>query len=183
MNTRYLVFLIPLILFAALITFLGIGLNRDPKYVPSPLIGKPLPTFSLPELENPENITSNETLKGQVSLLNVWASWCVACRIEHPFLMQLAEQNTLPIYGFNYRDQRDNALRWLDRHGNPYRLNAHDLTGRAGIDLGVYGAPETFLIDKQGKIAYKQIGPITPEVWQETLAPLIEKLRLETNKP
>lgn len=183
MKPRYLFFLIPLFVFVSLLIFLGIGLNRDPKYVPSPLIGKPLPAFSLPELHNQEHIVSNEIFKNEVSLLNVWASWCTACRVEHPLLLQLAEQNTIPIYGFNYKDERENALLWLQRYGNPYQLNAHDLNGRAGIDLGVYGAPETFLIDTQGRVAYKQIGPITTEIWQETLAPMIKKLKQEVSLP
>lgn len=176
MKARFLLLLIPLLLFISLLIFLGAGLKRDPRLIPSPLIGKPVPVFTLRQLAEPDKIITHEALIGRVNLLNVWASWCVGCRAEHPFLMQLAASKVIPIVGFNYKDTRDNALRYLERHGNPYIVNAHDLSGRAGMDLGVYGAPETFLVDQNGKIIYKQVGPITTEIWEETFLPLIEQL-------
>jgi cytochrome c biogenesis protein CcmG/thiol:disulfide interchange protein DsbE len=168
---------LPVVLFLVLVAILGYGLTRDPSLVSSPLIGKPVPDFSLPLLTEPQNNIGNNDLRGSVYLLNVWASWCAACRVEHPLLMQLAEQQWLPIYGLNYRDTRENALAWLDRYGNPYELVAFDEQGRTGLDLGVYGAPETYLVDRNGVIAYKHIGPITDEVWAEELHPKIVELQ------
>ncbi len=173
-------YLVPLGIFIVLAIFLGIGLTRDPKLVPSPLIGKPAPAFTLPRLYEPEKNFSNEDLAGKVSLLNVWASWCAACRSEHPFLMQLAGKNIITIYGLNYKDERDDAIRWLAQYGgNPYTVIGHDLNGRTGMDWGVYGVPETFVIDKKGVIRYKHVGPLQPEVWNSTLLPIIQKLQAE----
>lgn len=174
---RMLRFGVPLAAFIALVVFLGIGLTRDPSKVPSPLIGKPVPAFELPRLEAPQATLGLDDLKGQVSLLNVWGSWCVSCRVEHPFLMELAAARDVPIYGLNYKDERENALAWLERYGNPYTASAYDPKGRVGIDLGVYGAPETYIVGRDGTIAYKQIGPITAEIWREEMYPLIQRLR------
>ncbi len=173
-------FLIPLALFIALAIFLGIGLTRDPKLVPSPLIDKPSPAFELSRLYEPEQKFSEKEFLGKVSIFNVWASWCAACRQEHPFLMKLAKENAVTIYGLNYKDTREDAKRWLMQYGgNPYKAIAYDDTGRAGMDWGVYGVPETFLIDKKGIVRYKHVGPLHPQVWQEQILPFIQKLRAE----
>jgi cytochrome c biogenesis protein CcmG, thiol:disulfide interchange protein DsbE len=168
---------LPVALFLVLVAILGYGLTRDPSLVSSPLIGKPVPDFSLPLLSEPQKNIGNNDLRGKVYLLNVWASWCVSCRVEHPFLMKLSEQGVLPIYGLNYRDSRENAQAWLERFGNPYELIAFDEHGRTAIDLGVTGAPETYLVDRNGVIAYKHIAPVTPEVWEKELQPRIVKLQ------
>ncbi len=169
-------YLAPLLAFLALAALLYKGLSIDPKKVPSPLIDKPAPAFNLPALKHPEQFISNADFHGKVSLLNVWATWCVACRQEHPLLMQL-QQDGVPIYGLNYKDQRPAAEQWLIRFGDPYIANAFDAEGRVGIDWGVYGTPETFVIDKQGMIRYKYIGPLTFDAIQQEILPLIEKLR------
>ena len=169
-------FAVPLIIFAALGLLLAYGLNLDPRKIPSPLIGKSLPAFSLPTVADPARKVGRDDMLGRVYLLNVWASWCVACRQEHPFLNELARNKTVSIIGLNYKDKREDALGWLGSLGNPYELSLSDTDGRLGIDLGVYGVPETFVIDKQGVIRYKQIGPISPEVWEQKLLPEIQKL-------
>jgi cytochrome c biogenesis protein CcmG/thiol:disulfide interchange protein DsbE len=171
--TRY---AIPLVAFAVLVGFLFVGLFLKPQEVPSPLIGKPAPAFTLEQLHAPEQRFSVADMKGKVWLLNVWASWCVSCREEHPVLLALARQNDVPIVGLNYKDKREDALKWLAQFGNPYRLSIVDRDGRTGIDFGVYGVPETFLIDRGGVIRYKQIGPLTKEKWQQTILPLVRKL-------
>lgn len=173
---RFVRFLLPLFAFLALAGLLYKGLSLDPKKVPSPLIGKPAPAFTLPLLETPEKQLTENDLSNQVSLLNVWATWCGACRQEHPVVMQLAKTG-VPIYGLNYKDKRPDARRWLQRFGNPYRANAFDEDGRVGIDWGVYGAPETFIIDKQGMIRHKHIGPLTTEVVEREILPLIRQLQ------
>lgn len=169
-------YLIPLVLFLALVAFLAIGLGRDPREVPSPLINKPAPAFRLVELKDPARSFSSDEMRGKVWLLNVWASWCVACRDEHPMLLELARRNAIPIYGLNYKDKPTDAISWLNELGDPYVLSVSDLDGRVGIDYGVYGAPETFLIDRDGVIRLKHIGPITPDVWQKKIAPLVAGL-------
>jgi cytochrome c biogenesis protein CcmG/thiol:disulfide interchange protein DsbE len=169
-------YLVPLAIFVVLGLLLAYGLNLDPRKIPSPLIGKSLPAFSLTTVADPARKVGRDDLLGRAYLLNVWASWCVACRQEHPFLNELARNKTVPIIGLNYKDKREDALGWLGSLGNPYELSLADNDGRLGIDLGVYGVPETFVIDKQGVIRYKQIGPITPEVWEQKLAPLIKEL-------
>ena len=173
-------YLLPLAGFIVLAGFLAAGLKLDPKEIPSPLINKPVPVFSVTTLFDSDQSIGTEQLKGQVWLLNVWASWCVACRQEHPLLNELAGQDVLPIVGLNYKDQRDDAINWLGELGNPYTIIAHDLKGNVGIDFGVYGVPESFLIDKKGQIRYKQIGPFTQESIQQTLLPLINTLQEET---
>ena len=190
-------FLVPLFLFLLLVGFLGFGLTLNPREVPSPLIDKPAPAFRLARLDQPEQTFGLEEMKGQVWLLNVWASWCVACRQEHPVVVDLARRGVVPIVGLNYKEVRgdgeidargmaievetgqaiERARGWLSTHGNPYQLSVMDIDGRVGIDFGVYGVPETFLIDKQGRIRYKQIGPVTPENLQKVLMPKIEELQ------
>jgi len=168
--------LIPLGIFAVLVAFLWAGLSLNPSEVPSPLIDKPAPMFSLPLLEDPTQAMSPADLKGRVWLLNVWASWCVSCRQEHPVLVRLSETGEVPIYGLDYKDHPDDAKNWLARFGNPYTASLIDADGRVGIDYGVYGVPETYLIDKEGIIRYKHIGPVTPKVVEETLLPKVREL-------
>ncbi|MBJ7474247.1 MAG: DsbE family thiol:disulfide interchange protein [Betaproteobacteria bacterium] len=168
--------LIPLGIFGVLIVFLVIGLSLKPKEIPSPLIGKVAPTFSLPVLNQENQIFTPSEMLGKVWLLNVWASWCVSCRAEHPLLNELAKMKLVPILGLNYKDQDPAALKWLTELGNPYDLSIVDAKGLVGIDYGVYGVPETFVIDQTGKVAFKHIGPITPDSMQKTLLPLIAKL-------
>ncbi len=170
-------FLIPLAVFLVVAAFLVRGLFLNPREVPSPLIGKPAPAFRLAQLHQPEKSLAREDLKGKVWLLNVWASWCVSCREEHPLLVELAKQNLVPIYGLNYKDQRDAALGWLAQFGDPYAASIADLDGRVGIDYGVYGVPETFVIDKEGLIRFKQIGPITPDALNKKIIPLVKQLQ------
>ncbi|MBZ0145900.1 MAG: DsbE family thiol:disulfide interchange protein [Rhodocyclaceae bacterium] len=170
-------FLLPLGIFIVLVAFLAIGLNLNPREVPSPLIGKPAPAFTLPQLHQPEATFAPKDLQGRVWLLNVWASWCVSCRQEHPILVDLAKRNIVPIYGLNYKDPREDALRWLKQFGDPYVLSIADVEGRVGIDYGVYGVPETYVIDKAGVIRFKQIGPVTQDVLEKTILPLIRELQ------
>ncbi|MBI5436718.1 MAG: DsbE family thiol:disulfide interchange protein [Nitrosomonadales bacterium] len=169
-------FLFPLVAFIVLVIFLGIGLNLKPREVPSPLIDKPAPAFRVPQLYEEVKTIAPEEMRGKVWLLNVWASWCVTCREEHPLLVELARQNLVPIYGLNYKDKREDAIAWLAERGNPYVVTAHDLSGNVGIDYGVYGVPETFVIDKLGIIRYKQIGPVTPEALRDKIIPLVKEL-------
>lgn len=169
-------YLLPLLVFVVMAGFLAVGLKLDPREVPSPLIGKPAPAFDLPQLAAPDQRLVAKDLRGQVWLLNVWASWCVACRQEHPLLVEVAKTGQLKLYGLNYKDKREDALGWLNRYGNPYLQSASDTDGLVGIDYGVYGVPETFVIDKQGVIRYKQIGPVTPEALRDTLLPLVAQL-------
>ncbi len=169
-------FLIPIGLFALLGVLLAYGLRLDPRKIPSPLVNKPLPGFHLPVLTDPKKSMGNADFHGKVVLINVWASWCVACKQEHPVLMALAREKHVPLIGLNYKDKREDALAMLKAEGNPYDLSLVDADGRVGLDWGVYGVPETFVIDKAGIIRYKHIGPISPEAWQKTLLPLIQKL-------
>ena len=172
-------FILPLALFGVLLLFLLRGLDLNPREVPSPLIGKPAPEFSLPRLDNPAQSHGRHDMLGQVWILNVWASWCVACREEHPLLVEFAKRKVAPIVGLNYKDARDDAKRWLVRFGDPYTASVSDIQGRVGIDFGVYGVPETFVIDKQGVIRFKQIGPVTPEVLRERIEPLLRQLQAD----
>jgi cytochrome c biogenesis protein CcmG/thiol:disulfide interchange protein DsbE len=169
--------LIPLAIFIVLVVFLAIGLTRDPREIPSPLIGKPAPQFTAPLLHTPGQQFSAKDMLGQVWLLNTWASWCVACRQEHPILVAFAKTKTLPVVGLDYKDKDEEGLKWLARYGNPYDLSITDRDGRIGIDFGVYGVPETFLIDKAGVIRYKQIGPVTEEALRDKILPLIRELQ------
>ncbi len=170
-------FLLPLAVFITLVLFLGVGLRLNPREIPSPFIGKDAPAFKLTQLHAPGKTISPQDMVGQVWLLNVWASWCVACRQEHPVLMDLARQGVVPIVGLNYKDTRENGAGWLRQFGNPYTVSGVDADGRVGIDYGVYGVPETFVIDKRGVIRMKHIGPVTPEVIVEKLLPLIKELQ------
>lgn len=172
-NLRY---LLPLIIFIVVSGFLYKGLFLDPHRVPSPFINKPAPDFTLQKLENMSEQFSNKEMLGKVWLLNVWASWCVACRQEHPVLIQMARQRDVPIYGLNYKDAPSAAKQWLKQRGNPYELNAVDYKGDVGINYGVYGVPETFIIDKRGIIRHKVIGPITQEILHECVIPLVKIL-------
>jgi cytochrome c biogenesis protein CcmG, thiol:disulfide interchange protein DsbE len=169
-------FLIPLGLFVALLLFLGVGLQRDPREIPSPFIGKPAPPFKVSQLTQPGQTISPQDMLGKVWLLNVWASWCVSCRQEHPVLMDFSRQGVVPIVGLDYKDGRDDGNGWLNQFGNPYVSSAFDSDGRVGIDYGVYGVPETFVIDKHGVIRLKHVGPLTPTVIAEKLMPLIREL-------
>ena len=169
-------FLLPLGLFLALVVFLALGLKLDPHEVPSPLIDKPAPAFQATALARPEATLRRDDMLGRVWLLNVWASWCVACREEHPLLVEFSRRAVVPIYGLNYKDKREDGLKWLRQFGNPYTESLFDPQGRIGIDYGVYGVPETFVIDRAGVIRYKHIGPITPEVLRDKLEPLLRKL-------
>ena len=169
-------YLIPLGIFVVLALFLGVGLKLNPREVPSPLIDKPAPAFALPVLHAPDQKLSQSDLKGQVWLLNVWASWCVSCRQEHPLLVELAKTGVVPIYGLNYKDERAAGMQWLSEHGDPYTASIMDADGRIGIEYGVYGVPETFLIDKQGVIRHKHIGPITREALEKELLPMVREL-------
>ncbi|HYN39774.1 MAG TPA: DsbE family thiol:disulfide interchange protein [Rhodospirillales bacterium] len=175
---RRLPYLLPLALFAVLAGYFWIGLGKDPHEVPSPLIDKPVAAFALAPLEGRERGFSSDDLQGQVSLVNVFGSWCVACRIEHPFLMQLKQQGTVPIHGIDWREKdRFAGPAWLARHGDPYTLVGDDPDSRAAIAFGVTGAPETFIVDTRGIIRYKHVGPITPEVWEQTLWPIVRRLQ------
>ena len=190
-------FLVPLLLFIGLAGFLAFGLTLNPREVPSPLIDKPAPGFKLARVDDPASAFALEEMRGQVWLLNVWASWCVACRQEHPLLVRMAKQKLVPVVGLNYKEVRgDGALNvrgmaleaetamaverargWLSDYGDPYVLSVLDIDGRVGIDFGVYGVPETFLIDAEGRIRYKHIGPITPDSLQQVIMPKVEELR------
>ena len=170
-------FLIPLVLFIILVGFLAVGLNRDPQEIPSPLVGKQAPAFELPQLADPKKIFSPESMKGQPWILNVWASWCVACREEHHVLVELGKLQVAPIIGLDYKDKREDAMTMLALQGNPYLLSAFDANGRVGIDYGVYGVPETYVIDKAGVIRFKHIGPITMAVLNQKILPLLGELK------
>jgi cytochrome c biogenesis protein CcmG/thiol:disulfide interchange protein DsbE len=169
-------YIAPLVAFGLLILVFIKGLDpeRDLNELPSPFLGKPAPEFDLPTLENPEERISTEDFKGEVALVNVWATWCVGCRQEHPFLNELAEAKAIPIYGINWRDQQSEATRWLAQLGDPYVASGFDGDGRVGIDWGVYGAPETFLIGKDGTVLHKHLGPLSEYSWEKDFLPLIE---------
>jgi cytochrome c biogenesis protein CcmG/thiol:disulfide interchange protein DsbE len=170
-------FILPLVVFLVLAAFLYVGLGLNPREVPSPLINRPAPAFSLPQLKDPAKQFSPQEMKGKVWLLNVWSSWCVSCREEHPVLMSLARQNIVPIYGLDYKDKKEDAEMWLRNGGDPYTLSVMDREGRIGIDYGVYGVPETYVIDKEGVIRYKEIGPVTPENLSTKILPLVAELQ------
>ena len=169
--------LLPLVVFLVLAGFLFAGLWRDPRQVPSPLIDKPAPQFSLARLDDPTAKLGTADMKGQVWLLNVWASWCVSCREEHPLLVELAKAKIVPIIGLDYKDEPSAGRKWLAQFGDPYTTSVIDRDGNVGIDFGVYGVPETFVIDKNGTIRYKQIGPVTAEALEKTILPLVRELQ------
>jgi len=170
-------YVVPLVLFVLLGVFLFVGLHRDPRYVPSPLIGKPAPEFSLPSLQDASYPVSSKELIGQPWVLNVWGTWCGGCRQEHETLLMIARQKSVPLIGLNWKDDNAAAQRWLRELGNPYSVVAEDHEGRTAIDWGVYGAPETFLIGPDGTVLYKHIAPMTMEVWTTEFLPRIEAAR------
>lgn len=167
---------LPLGIFLLIVVLFVIGLRLDPRHVPSPLIDKPAPEFSLPGLRDENTSVGTSDFMGEVTLLNVWASWCVSCRYEHPLLVELSRQGLVSIYGLNYKDERKAAIAWLEQRGDPYRASAYDEAGRVGIDYGVYGVPETYVLDKKGIIRHKHIGPLTREDLDKTILPLIRQL-------
>ncbi len=162
--------------FLVLVGLLAVGLRLDPREVPSPLIGKPAPAFELPLLQQPDKSFSQKDMLGTVWVMNVWASWCPPCLVEHPVVSELARSGIAPVVGLNYKDAREDALPWLKRNGDPFKVTVHDAAGRIAIDYGVYGVPETYVIDRNGIIRYKRVGPLTPEIAREKLRPLIEEL-------
>ena len=166
----------PLVLFVLLAAFLWRGLKLDPREVPSPLVDKPAPAFALTRLDDASRTIRRDDMLGKVWMLNVWASWCEACRTEHPTLVSFAKTGTVPIVGLNYKDTRNEGLGWLARFGDPYAMSLFDEKGRVGIDFGVYGVPETFVIDKQGVVRFKLIGPLTPELITTKIRPLLKSL-------
>jgi len=170
-------FILPFVIFMIVAIFLFVGLGLNPHEVPSPLVGKPAPAFSLPQLHEPEKQFSLQDMKGKVWLFNVWASWCTACEYEHPLFMELSRRNLVPLYGMDYKDKREDGMAWLQQHGNPYTLVVSDAEGRVGIDYGVYGVPETYLIDKQGVIQYKHIGVVTEKDLSEKILPMVKELQ------
>ncbi len=169
-------FLLPLAAFLALAIALAAGLSHDPRELPSPLVGKPAPTFRLPMLAPATGTIDPAELRGKVWLLNVWASWCTACRSEHAVLTDFAARSTVPVYGLNYKDESGAAREWLRRMGDPYAASLVDADGKVGIDYGVYGVPETFVIDRAGVVRYRQVGPVTPEVMERKIMPLLRQL-------
>jgi cytochrome c biogenesis protein CcmG, thiol:disulfide interchange protein DsbE len=170
-------FVLPLGVFIAVVVFLYIGLGLNPREVPSPLINKPAPAFNLQRLDDPSQSTTDKDLHGKVWILNVWASWCVSCLEEHPLLVEFSKSGLVPIYGLNYKDRKPEADAWLGKHGNPYLLSLMDPDGKIGIDYGVYGVPETYVIDKAGIIRFKQIGPVTEGVLKNKIVPLVRQLQ------
>ncbi len=173
-------FLIPLGIFLVLLIFLFVGLGLNPREIPSPLIDKPAPQFKLTQLHDPSKMLTTADMQGKVWLLNVWASWCVSCREEHPILVALGKSDIVPIIGLNYKDESAAGLKWLAQNGDPYNLSIVDRDGRVGIDYGVYGVPETFVIDKHGTIRYKQIGPITTAALEQKILPLVRELQKQS---
>ena len=169
--------LVPLAVFVVVCAFLLVGLGRDPREIPSPLIGKPAPTFKLARLHEEDQKLGTDDMHGQVWLLNVWASWCVSCREEHPLLVELSKAKVVPIIGLDYKDTNAQGKQWLTQNGNPYNVSVVDADGRVGIDWGVYGVPETFLVDKNGVIRYKQIGPLTVEALEKKILPMVRELQ------
>lgn len=178
-KSRRLMFLIPLAAFAGIAVAFAVGLTLNPRELPSMLIGKSVPEFDLPPVQGRDKGLATANLKGEVSLVNVFASWCVECRVEHPLLMELGEKGPVPLYGLNYKDQPDDAQKWLDDMGDPYTRTGADISGRVAIDWGVYGVPETFLIDQNGKVVYKIIGALTWKKFNEEILPLIKDLKGE----
>ncbi len=167
-------YLTPLVVFAFLIVVFMVGLGRDPSLLPSPLLDKPAPQFDLPSLTDTAQRVTSQDYEGELTLINVWATWCPGCRQEHGFLLQLAETGAIPIYGLNWRDNGPEARKWLQQLGDPYVATAFDEDGRVGIDWGVYGAPETFLVAADGTVLYKHLGPLTWGLWREYFVPLLE---------
>lgn len=179
MNFRHILYLLPLLVFLGLSIYFAIGLGKDPSELPSALIDKPVPEFELPPLLEDTPGMATADFGGEVVMVNVFASWCVPCRVEHPLITQLADEGILPVFGLNYKDEKADASAWLEELGNSYARIGWDLSGRVGIDWGVYGVPETYIIGKQGRIRYKYVGPIFRGVLNETLIPIIRELQAE----
>jgi cytochrome c biogenesis protein CcmG/thiol:disulfide interchange protein DsbE len=167
-------FILPFVVFVLLIVVFSFGLFNDPRKLPSPFLGEQAPTFELPSLTEPDRIVTSSDYAGKYALVNVWATWCVGCRQEHPFLLELERSGAIPIYGLNWRDNRPDALDWLKQLGDPYVFSAFDEDGRVGIDWGVYGAPETFLINADGIVLHKHLGPLTRGIWESDFVPLLQ---------
>ena len=176
-------YVVPLAAFVLLGVFLAVGLNRDPTFVPSPLIGKPAPAFTLPSLQNPDDIVDSTELRGRPYVLNVWATWCLPCRQEHEVLVEIARRRQVPIVGLNWKDDAATARQWLVDLGNPYAVVAQDSEGRVAIDWGVYGAPETFLVDANGVVQYKHITPMTLEVWNKEFLSRLDEVQTGAGAP
>jgi cytochrome c biogenesis protein CcmG/thiol:disulfide interchange protein DsbE len=176
MSGKTIRFILPLAIFLAIAFFLFRGLSLDPRDVPSPLIGKPVPQFAMPILSDGTRTLTAAELRGKVYLLNVWGSWCVSCRVEHPVLVELAKRGAVPIYGLNWKDRQEDAVAWLARFGDPYVASGVDRDGKVAIDFGVYGAPETYLVDRDGIIRFKQTGPLTQKIIEEKIMPLVATL-------
>jgi cytochrome c biogenesis protein CcmG/thiol:disulfide interchange protein DsbE len=174
---KFLRYLVPMGIFLGVLGFLYVGLGLNPRDVPSPLIGKPAPAFQLPRLDDPAQTVGRQDLLGQVWMLNVWASWCAPCREEHPLVIDIARRKLVPVYGLNYKDQTQAARGWLDNLGNPYTATLVDANGRVAIDFGVYGVPETFIIDRRGVIRFKHTGPLTADVVRTRIEPLLKELQ------
>lgn len=172
-------FVLPALVVVVLIGLLGYGLTRDPSELPSALLEQPAPAFSVSRLEAPDQVITQDVFAGQVAVFNVWASWCIACRTEHALIEELAERGEVPVYGLNYKDERATALRWLERYGDPFEASAFDPRGLVGIDYGVAAVPETFIIDADGVIRFKQVGPVDRETLEQTLLPLVARLKQE----
>jgi cytochrome c biogenesis protein CcmG/thiol:disulfide interchange protein DsbE len=174
---RRLLLLLPAAVFALVAAYLGAGLMHDPRKIPSALIDKPVPGFDLPPLLADRPALKTDDLKGEVQLVNMFASWCVPCRIEHPMLMRIAREGKIPLHGISWKDKKEASTQFLAELGNPFRRIGHDESGRVGIDWGVYGVPESYLIDRDGRIRYKVVGPLTPEELRDNVLPLVERLR------
>ena len=172
-------YLVGIAIFVVIMALLGVGLTLDPRRIPSPLIGKPMPPFELTTVHDPKLTLGKKDLIGKISLLNIWASWCQASLQEHPVLMELARRGTVPIYGLNYKDKRMDAIAWLKKYGNPFVMSASDLNGRVGIEWGVYGVPETFIVDRKGTIRHKHIGPLSMDKLEKEILPLVRQLQAE----
>lgn len=183
LNKRVLISLIPFIVFTGIAVIFWFGLRQDPALMPSALLNKPLPTFEYPSLDNEDIKLNNKEFIGKISLLNVWATWCPNCLLEHEMMTKIANSNLVKVYGLNYKDSQQDAKAWLMQHGNPYTNIIFDPEGKLGIDLGVYGAPETFLIDAKGIIRHKYVGPMTMEVWQQEFVPVIASEAQDAHKP
>ena len=179
MTIRHLLFILPLLVFLGMSTYFAIGLQKDPGYIPSALIDRPVPAFELPPLLEEIPGLATADFGGEVVMVNVFASWCIPCRAEHPLITRLAEQESIAIFGLNWKDGKEDATAWLQELGNPYSRIGHDLSGRAGIEWGVYGVPETYIIDKQGRIRFKNVGPLFPGLVAEEILPVIRELRAE----
>ncbi|MDP6390654.1 MAG: DsbE family thiol:disulfide interchange protein [Alphaproteobacteria bacterium] len=174
---RRLLYILPLAVFVGVAVYFAVGLTKDPRLIPSTLIDQPVPDFDLPPLLTDKPGLKTADLKGEVSLVNVFASWCVRCRVEHPLLMRLAKDGAVPIHGLNWKNKREEAIAWLGELGDPYSRIGYDLENKAGIEWGVYGVPETYVIDREGRIRYKHIGPMFEETWKDILEPLIRELK------